>query len=558
MTGRDQTVRGWEVYGDGGSRIGPAGAAVVVVEFGDYECPFCKRFDEVVHKLLRAYPQDVAFVYRHYPLTYHAHAYQAARWAECAREQGRFEDAHRLLFSIDDLGTVSAPSLATQLAVPDSASFERCATNTDPVARIEADRRAGERLGVRATPTVLVNDLRLAGTPDSARLFNAVRDALQRSRRGGSDPVVEPRVVRVHEDFRLDGHAGTLMPVGGGVLLADGGIALTQPIDRAIRIFNRRGSETVPVGRSGSGPGEFQAMSQVGFFNDTLWVYDGRLRRFTLFAQDGGEWRLARTHNGPHTVRTSEEPRASAVDQGPLSPRALLPTGEMLVSRHSPDEETLLVLDARLRLRNIVATLKPVESDSRYSYFHRFADGSVRGSIFPHAPLPRQRVSADGRLFAYVETSVDSPQGGQLEIRLLGVDGDTILQRRLPFSGEPIDRAEVDRDVAAVYERLLRPQGSVGPERSREAADAWRRNVVVPQAYPPLRDVWIGADSSLWLQLRESGSRVPLWRIRPGTPSIERFEVAAGSRLLAADDNVLWVAETDSLGVPSLVRYRRD
>lgn len=557
---RDQTVRDWEQYGLDGSRIGPANAAVVVVEFGDYECPFCRRFDEAVHKLLRAYPQDVAFVYRHYPLAYHAHAYQAARWAECAGAQSRFSEAHRLLFAWEDLETLDVNVLAGQLALPDSASFVRCALDASPVARIETDRAAGEKLGVRATPTVLVNDLRLAGTPDSARLFDAVRDALSRPRRGtANSSATKPPSARLEEELRVDGHLRTLMPVGSAVLLPDGSIAISQPQDRSIRILDRRGIEVAHLGRSGRGPGEFQAITRLGMLNDTLWVLDGRLRRFTLFAQQQGEWRLAGTRDGPHAVRPTGDAPATPPDFQLVSPRALLPDGATLVLSHSPaspEEEALVVLDGRHRERNVVAAFTPVERDERFSYFHRFADGNVRGRIFPYAPLPRERVSADGGLVAHVATSVESPRGGHLVVTMIGAAGDTLFARRVPFVGVAIDRAAVNREIAAAYQGLLRPLGSISPEQSRAAADAWRRRAVAPPVFPPVEDVLIGNDSTTWLLLRPTDNRVPVWRMEAATPAVSELNLPTGSRLLAADADVLWVAESDSLGVPSIIRYR--
>jgi hypothetical protein len=87
---RDRVVRNWPDYLGLGRRIGPDGAKVVIVAFGDYQCPFCRAFDQSVPSILRESPGDVAFVYRHFPIPHHEHAYRAARFAECASEQGRF------------------------------------------------------------------------------------------------------------------------------------------------------------------------------------------------------------------------------------------------------------------------------------------------------------------------------------------------------------------------------------------------------------------------------------------------------------------------------------
>lgn len=97
----DREVEDWDEYLSGGHRIGPDNAAVTIVEFGDYECPFCRRLEPALRALLAEYSEEVAIVYRHVPLTYHEHAYQAARLAECAAVQDRFPEAHTRLYDVE-------------------------------------------------------------------------------------------------------------------------------------------------------------------------------------------------------------------------------------------------------------------------------------------------------------------------------------------------------------------------------------------------------------------------------------------------------------------------
>jgi protein-disulfide isomerase len=116
--------------------------------------------------LRERHPKDVAIVYRHFPLSYHPHAKPAARASWCAGRQGRFEAYHDALFAHQDsLGTVAWTLLASRAGVPDSAGFERCIANDDPVAMIERDIAEAGRLGVSGTPTLLVNDQLLKSVP---------------------------------------------------------------------------------------------------------------------------------------------------------------------------------------------------------------------------------------------------------------------------------------------------------------------------------------------------------------------------------------------------------
>jgi hypothetical protein len=84
-------VGNWADLEQAGHRIGPASAKLTIVEFGDFECPACGEFEHTLQQVRRAYPKDVAVVFRHWPLPYHKLAYPAARAAECAADQGRFE-----------------------------------------------------------------------------------------------------------------------------------------------------------------------------------------------------------------------------------------------------------------------------------------------------------------------------------------------------------------------------------------------------------------------------------------------------------------------------------
>ena len=74
-------------------------ASVILLEYSDYQCPFCSRVQSTIRKLIDKYQDRVAFGYRHFPLAFHKEADEAAIASECAREQGKFEEIHRLLYS---------------------------------------------------------------------------------------------------------------------------------------------------------------------------------------------------------------------------------------------------------------------------------------------------------------------------------------------------------------------------------------------------------------------------------------------------------------------------
>jgi protein-disulfide isomerase len=170
----------WRMLAQSGHRVGPERAAVTVVEFVDFQCPSCERFAKVIAGLRHRYPNDLAVVYRHLPLPYHKHAYAAARAAECAADQGRFEAFHDALFANQGgLDTVGWTALARTAQVHDLVAFETCRSRDDSVSAIQADVVAASRLGATHTPTVVVNGWWIrGGVPRAPRMDSIVRAEL--------------------------------------------------------------------------------------------------------------------------------------------------------------------------------------------------------------------------------------------------------------------------------------------------------------------------------------------------------------------------------------------
>jgi protein-disulfide isomerase len=174
-------VRDWTKYASGGHRIGPVNAQVTIVEFADFECPFCARFARSALRGIRTkFPNQVAIVFRHWPLPYHRFAMPAARAAECAAAQDRFEAFHDLLYiKQDSLGLKSFGDLARESGIPNGFAFDRCYANTERIAAIDNDVAAVHALGGLGTPTVLINGFLYPVAPDSTTLDRIVSGAVR-------------------------------------------------------------------------------------------------------------------------------------------------------------------------------------------------------------------------------------------------------------------------------------------------------------------------------------------------------------------------------------------
>jgi len=142
---------------------GPAGAPVEIVEFSDFQCPFCLRAHPTVTQVLSTYGDRIRFVYRNYPLPNHPNAWPAAEAAACAGEQGKFWEYHDRLFDNQSkLGEADLKQHAAALAL-DTAKFDACVDSHKYKSDVDADVAAGEEAGVSGTPAFFINGRQLDG-----------------------------------------------------------------------------------------------------------------------------------------------------------------------------------------------------------------------------------------------------------------------------------------------------------------------------------------------------------------------------------------------------------
>jgi protein-disulfide isomerase len=160
---------------------GPRDAPVSLVEYGDFECPYCGRAEPVVRELLSDHGEDVLFAFRHLPLTdVHPHAQMAAEAAEAAGAQGKFWEMHDLLLAHqDELEPMDLVGYAEQLGL-DVPRFRDELRRRVYAPRVAEDVTDAEASQVTGTPTFFVNGRRHHGAYDIDTLESAIRDARQR------------------------------------------------------------------------------------------------------------------------------------------------------------------------------------------------------------------------------------------------------------------------------------------------------------------------------------------------------------------------------------------
>ena len=157
---------------------GPANAAVTLVEYGDYECPYCGAAYPIIKEVQARMGESLRFVFRNFPITTsHPHAEQAAEAAEAAATQARFWEMHDLLYENQQaLRDEDLRAHAGRLSL-DVATFERELAEHVHAARVREDFMSGVRSGVNGTPTFYVNGVRHDGSYDLETLLGVLERA---------------------------------------------------------------------------------------------------------------------------------------------------------------------------------------------------------------------------------------------------------------------------------------------------------------------------------------------------------------------------------------------
>jgi protein-disulfide isomerase len=178
--GPTPTVGPVDVSVDDDPALGPADAPVTIVEFSDFQCPYCARFQtETLPQIIQNYGDKVRFVYRDFPLTsLHANALKAAEASECADDQGAYWKYHDLLFQNQSaLDDASLKNYAATLGL-DTAAFNQCLDSDSTMSEIQKDYQDGITAGVQGTPAFFVNGNLIEGAQPYSVFQAAIEAAL--------------------------------------------------------------------------------------------------------------------------------------------------------------------------------------------------------------------------------------------------------------------------------------------------------------------------------------------------------------------------------------------
>ena len=160
--------------------MGPADAPITIVEWSDYQCPFCKRAHPTIEQVLTEYKDKVRFIYLDYPLPFHQMAMPAAQAVHCAEDQGKFWEYHKNLFeAAGDLSNADLTKRAADLGL-DGPAFQACTDSKKHDDLIKKNYDDGAALGVTGTPAFFINGRMLVGAQPIDQFREVINDELSR------------------------------------------------------------------------------------------------------------------------------------------------------------------------------------------------------------------------------------------------------------------------------------------------------------------------------------------------------------------------------------------
>jgi protein-disulfide isomerase len=190
-----------EVAAGNSPSVGPADAPVTIVEFADYQCPYCHQMEPTLASLREEYGDRVRFVYKDFPLPMHQYAQKAAEATLCAGQQGQYWPYHDQLFagtSPDQLQVAGLKKTASDLKL-DMTKFDSCLDSGTQAAVVTQNINEGKALGLSGTPTIFVNGYYLSGVVPKDVVSDVIEVELAQTRKAASNGVITSKPAMASE-----------------------------------------------------------------------------------------------------------------------------------------------------------------------------------------------------------------------------------------------------------------------------------------------------------------------------------------------------------------------
>lgn len=360
---------------------------------------------------------------------------------------------------------------------------------------------------------------------------------------------------RLTQELRIDGAAEEFEYFRTIAIARDGRLFVPSAEEGLLKIFDASGRKAGSFGRKGQGPGEFEYLSgPMGWHGDTLWIVDFNQRRITFVGPDLRVVRMTSTiEAGATAIAQSDSMRRIVMTN--VSPERVYRDGSLLVRygfgprdpvSFSATDYRLVIVDAAGNVQRVVARLHPTAG----RVFERVGN-AVHSADVPFASKSLSAINHDGSAVALASAAAVNGTRGSYALTLLRSNGDTVFSRVYAYDGVRIPQARLDSAITAMT-GSSRARGGVNPGEALAA----KARPLLPVMYPPVSDLQLGDDGTVWLGVYDPG-RGARYRVLDALGNtIAELTVPARSVIARATRTQLWLIEYDADLVPSVVRYR--
>jgi hypothetical protein len=348
----------------------------------------------------------------------------------------------------------------------------------------------------------------------------------------------DSRDLTLAQEWVVDGYAADLVTIHWIVATPNGNSFVGQSQAQRVLAYDADGQLRGTFGREGQGPGEFQNTVSAGLIGDTLWVVDGRQSRVTFIDTETLE-----------LVRTMPLPLGVEFSGRWLGFLGITPHGSIYawLTGDSFDNVGHVITDIDGSAMRVIADFPPDPEVYRYQR----SDGP--GLLF-RMPRPfSQRhffsLNDDATRYAYVWASIEGPDAGTYRVDAWDARGDTVYSRTYPFALTEIPVAVADSAIEA-------SAAFFGRNYNAGVAAAYSDMVPSPQVLPPVNDLVVGNDGSMWIQLRSLDPQENRYEVLdPVGDPVGVVTLDRDMQIAAATASHVWAIATDSLDVESVVKF---
>lgn len=337
-----------------------------------------------------------------------------------------------------------------------------------------------------------------------------------------------------------------LTPVSDLDVDAEGRVYVAQPMDRQIRVFSADGRFVHVMGGRGGGPGEFQNIAAFGLLGDSVWASDLSREAVTWFSRQG---ELLRTV--PWRLRSNEGDTEPGVPEKILGNGAAVASPKMRFTRNEardPRRLPVYLVDGDHR---VVRKLASIDVAKRFLAMTH-SGGRLVSSYQPLRDIPLVDADEnDGKVVVLRRPAAEDGGPARFSLSFYSPDGDSIGAWAVRYRPVPVTGASVERYVDRAASRLTQGRARL-PEG--EAEEIAREALYLPDFHPPVSEMVVGREGTIWLRRERTGERDRWEAYGEEGEKLGQLSIDRDIRILAAEGDVLWGARRTEAGVPQVVR----